>query len=76
MSSDNDLGFKNNPVNVSVTDKTEKPVTNKLLPKLKILDEQKAAVRTLSSKCTVLIEDKLEEINKLSCEKSKLERET
>ena len=29
----------------------------------------------LTSKCTVLMEDKLEEINKLSHEKSKLERE-
>ena len=83
MSSDNDSVFKNNPVNAPVTDKPKKPVTNKLLLRLKILDEQRAEVRTLSesdkriltSKCTVLIEDKLEEINKLSYEKLKLERE-
>ena len=83
MSSDNDLMFENNPVNVPVTEKPKKPVTNKLLLKLKILDGRKAEVRPLSegnkriltSKCTILTEDKLEEINKLSYEKSKLERE-
>ena len=55
----------------------------KFLDKLKILDHRKTEVRTLSesdkrhltSKCTVLIEDKLQEINNLSYQKTKLEQE-
>ena len=84
MSHEDDNAFTNNPIeefsNPSV-DKERK--TNKFLDKLKILDHHKTEVRTLSksdkrhltSKCTVLIEDKLKEINNLSYQKTKLEQE-
>ena len=83
MSHEDDNAFANpieESLNLSV-DKERK--TNKFLDKLKILDHCKTEVRTLSesdkrhltSKCTVLIEDKLKEINNLSYQKTKLEQE-
>ena len=84
MSHEDDNAFANNPIEESLNPSVDKEKkTNKFLDKLKILDHRKTEVRTLSesdkrhltSKCTVLIEDKLEEINNLSYQKTKLERE-
>ena len=84
MSHEDDNTFANNPIEESLNPSVNKEKkTNKFLDKLKILDHRKTQVRTLSesdkrhltSKCTVLIEDKLKEINNLSYQKTKLEQE-
>ena len=84
MSHEDDNAFANNPIEESLNPNVDKEKkTNKFLDKLKILDHRKTEVRTLSesdkrhliSKCTVLIEDKLKEINNLSYQKTKLEQE-
>ena len=84
MSHEDDNAFANNPIEESLNPSVNKEKkTNKFLDKLKILDHRKTEVRTLSesdkrhltSKCTVLIEDKLKEINNLSYQKTKLEQE-
>ena len=84
MSHEDDNTFTNNPIEESLNPSVDKEKkTNKFLDKLKILDHRKTEVRTLSesdkrhltSKCTVLIEDKLKEINNLSYQKTKLEQE-
>ena len=84
MSHEDDNAFANNPIEESLNPSVDKEKkTNKFLDKLKILDHRKTEVRALSesdkrhltSKCTVLIEDKLKEINNLSYQKTKLERE-
>ena len=84
MSHEDDNAFANNPIEESSNPSVDKEKkTNKFLDKLKILDHRKTEVRTLSesdkrhltSKCTVLIEDKLKEINNLSYQKTKLEQE-
>ena len=84
MSHEDDNAFANNPIEESSNPSVDKEKkTNKFLDKLKILDHHKTEVRTLSesdkrhltSKCTVLIEDKLKEINNLSYQKTKLEQE-
>ena len=84
MSHEDDNAFANNPIEESLNPSVDKEKkTNKFLDKLKILDHRKTEVRTLSesdkrhltSKCTVLIEDKLKEINNLSYQKTKLEQE-
>ena len=81
MSLEDDNAFANNPVEESSNSSVNKErKTNKFLDKLKIFDHHKTEVRTLSesdrrhltSKCTVLIEDKLKEINNLSYQKTKL----
>ena len=84
MSHEDDNTFANNPIEeFSNPGINKERKTNKFLDKLKILDHHKTEVRTLSesdkrrltSKCTVLIEDKLKEINNLSNQKTKLEQE-
>ena len=84
MSHEDDNAFANNPIEESSNSSVNKErKTNKFLDKLKILDHHKTEVRTLSesdkrhltSKCTVLIKDKLKEINNLSYQKTKLEQE-
>ena len=84
MSHEDDNAFANNPIEESLNPSVDKEKkTNKFLDKLKILDHRKTKVRTLSecdkrhltSKCTVLIEDKLKEIHNLSYQKTKLEQE-
>ena len=84
MSHEDDNAFTNNPIEESSNPSVDKErKTNKFLDKLKILDHHKTEVRTLSesdkrhlmSKCKVLIEDKLKEINNLSYQKTKLEQE-
>ena len=84
MSHEDDNAFANNPIEESSNPSVNKErKTNKFLDKLKILDHCKTEVRTksesdkrhLTSKCTVLIEDKLKEINNLSYQKTKLEQE-
>ena len=84
MSHEDDNAFTNNPIEESLNPSVNKEKKrNKFLDKLKILDHHKTEVRTLSesdkrhltSKCTVLIEDKLKEINNLSYQKTKLEQE-
>ena len=84
MSHEDDNAFANNPIEESLNPSVDKEKkTNKFLDKLKILDHHKTEVRTLSesdkrhlmSKCTVLIEDKLKEINNLSYQKTKLKQE-
>ena len=84
MSHEDNNAFTNNPIEESLNPSVNKEKkTNKFLDKLKILDHRKTEVRTLSesdkrhltSKCTVLIEDKLKEINNLSYQKTKLEQE-
>ena len=84
MSHEDDNAFANNPIKESLNPSVDKEKkTNKFLDKLKILDHRKTEIRTLSesdkrhltSKCTVLIEDKLKEINNLSYQKTKLEQE-
>ena len=84
MSHEDDNAFANNPIEESSKPSVNKEKKrNKFLDKLKILDHHKTEVRTLSesdkrhltSKCTVLIEDKLKEINNLSYQKTKLEQE-
>ena len=84
MFHEDDNAFTNNPIEESSNPSVNKEKkTNKFLDKLKILDHCKTEVRTLSesdkrhlmSKCTVLIEDKLKEINNLSYQKTKLEQE-
>ena len=84
MSQQDDSVFDSHPVDASSTDtSSEDTVTNKSIDKLKILHEHKTAVRTLSktekkalmSKCIVLIEDKLKEINDLLYQKTKLIQE-
>ena len=85
MSHEEDNAFTNNPVEESSNPSIDKErKTNKFLDKLKILDHRKTEVRTLSksnkrhkmSKCTVLIEDKLKEINNLSYQKLNLKKKT
>ena len=84
MSHEDDNAFANNPIGESSNPSVDKErKTNKFLDKLKILDHCKTEGRTLSesdkrhlmSKCTILIEDKLKEINNLSYQKTKLEQE-
>ena len=83
MSHEDDNAFANNPIEESLNPSVDKEKkTNKFLDKLNILDHCKTEVRTLSesdkrhltSKCTVLIEDKLKEINNLSYQKTKLKQ--
>ena len=71
MSHEDDNTFTNNPIEESLNPSVDKEKkTNKFLDKLKILDHRKTEVRTLSesdkrhltSKCTVLIEDKLKKL--------------
>ena len=84
MSHEDDNAFTNNPIEESSNPSVDKErKTNKFLDKLKILDHRKTEVRTLyesdkrhlTSKCTVLIEDKLKEINNFSYQKTKLKQE-
>ena len=84
MSHEDDNAFANNPIEESSNPSVDKEKKrNKFLDKLKILDHRKTEVRTLSesdkrhltSKCTVLIEDKSKEINNFSYQKTKLEQE-
>ena len=84
MSHEDDNAFANNPIEESLNPSLDKEKKRtKFLDKLKILDHRKTEVRTLfesdkrhlTSKCTVLIEDKLKEINNLSYQKTKLEQE-
>ena len=84
MSHEDYNAYANNPVEESSNPSIDKErKTNKFLDKIKILDHGKTEVRTLSksderhlmSKCTVLIEDRLKEINNPSYQKTKLEKE-
>ena len=68
MSQEDDSMFDSHPVDVQSAHRSDKErATSKLLDKLKILDNHKTAVKTLSesekgaltSKCMILIEDKV-----------------
>ena len=85
MSHEDDNTFANNPIGKSSNPSVNKErKTNKFLDKLKILDHRKTEGRTLSesdkrhltSKCTVLIEDKLKKIKIFHIRKQNLNKET